>query len=134
MGTRLEASGGRVVSFSRFDPNAPRDEAGRFKKGDDSGGTSVPPATRGGHSAISHAISRAVEDVTKPSQEEDDVTIPDHITGNSSQADFRKLSPEGQERVRNPKLTLSTLVKTPEVIISPSAKAFPPPCAITWEP
>ena len=54
----------------------------------------------GGHSAISHAISRAVEDVTKPSQEEDDVTIPDHITGNSSQADFRKLSPEGQERVR----------------------------------
>ena len=44
------------------------------------------------------AVSKALS--TENSQWEKEVDIPDHITGNSSQADFRKLTPAGQDRVR----------------------------------
>jgi len=44
------------------------------------------------------AVSKALS--TESSQREESVDIPDTIKGNSSQADFRKLTPEGQEQVR----------------------------------
>ena len=46
------------------------------------------------------AASKALRNATKSSESEKTVAIPDHLTGFESQADFRKLSPEGQERVR----------------------------------
>jgi len=38
--------------------------------------------------------------MTKSSDSEEEVIIPDHLQSRTDQADFRKLSPEGQERVR----------------------------------
>ena len=45
------------------------------------------------------AVSQAIRVISETSHEEK-LLIPSHITGNSSQADFRKLSPAGQEQVR----------------------------------
>ena len=55
------------------------------------------------HRAVGRQIAKLKSDGeagTKSSQWEKEVPAPDHLSGNSSQADFRKLSPEGQERVR----------------------------------
>lgn len=56
-----------------------------------------------GHRAVGRQIAKLKSDGeagTESSQWEKEVPAPDHLSGNSSQADFRKLSPEGQERVR----------------------------------
>jgi hypothetical protein len=46
------------------------------------------------------AVSKALKNTTKSSDSEEEVVIPDHLHGSNEKADFRKLSPEGQERVR----------------------------------
>ena len=58
------------------------------------------------------AVSKAG---TESSQWEKEVPAPDHLHGSNEKADFRKLSPEGQERVRNPEVVTLPLAKTPEV-------------------
>ena len=47
------------------------------------------------------AVSQAAKNISEMSHCDKELIIPDHIAGNrNSQADFRKLSPEGQVRVR----------------------------------
>ena len=53
------------------------------------------------------AVSKALKNTTKSSDSEEEVVIPDHLHGSNEKADFRKLSPEGQERVRK--------IKTPSL-------------------
>ena len=52
------------------------------------------------------AVSKALKDITKSSDSEEEVIIPDHLHGSNEKADFRKLSPEGQERVRQKEMTM----------------------------
>ena len=53
------------------------------------------------------AVSKALKNTTESSDSEEEVVIPDHLHGSNEKADFRKLSPEGQERVRK--------IKTPSL-------------------
>ena len=46
------------------------------------------------------AVSKAMRNTTESCDSQKEVVIPDHLHGDHEKADFRKLSPEGQERVR----------------------------------
>ena len=46
------------------------------------------------------AVSQAVKNISESSDSEEELIIPDHLHGSNEKADFRKLSPTGQEQVR----------------------------------
>ena len=56
-----------------------------------------------GHRAVGRQIAKLKSDGkvgTESSDSEKEVPAPDHLHGDHEKADFRKLSPEGQERLR----------------------------------
>ena len=46
------------------------------------------------------AVSKALKDITEGCDSQERVIIPDHLHGDHEKSDFRKLSPAGQDRVR----------------------------------
>jgi DNA-binding MarR family transcriptional regulator len=46
------------------------------------------------------AVSKALKEITEGCDSQERVIIPDHLHGDHEKADFRKLSPAGQDRVR----------------------------------
>jgi len=47
------------------------------------------------------AVSKALKNITEKFQWKEEVIMPDHITHPRDEADFRKLSPAGQQAVRD---------------------------------